>query len=158
MDKENMITGYTTGVFDLFHIGHLNILKQAKSMCNHLIVGVTVDELAFELKGKKPVIPFAERIEIVKSIKYVDDAVPEFVNDKIQAWERYRFDRIFKGDDWKSTDRWIALEKEFRKRGVEIFYFKYTTNTSSTIIREILKESLLDSKIRTESFDAPLLL
>ncbi len=142
MEKEKLITGYTTGVFDLFHIGHLNILKQSKLMCNRLIVGVTTDELAYDLKGKKPIIPFSERIEIIKSIRYVDEVVPENVNDKMMAWEKYQFDIIFKGDDWKNSTRWIALEKQFDKVGVRICYFHYTQNTSSTIIREILEDSL----------------
>jgi glycerol-3-phosphate cytidylyltransferase len=153
MDMDKIITGYTTGVFDLFHIGHLNIIKQAKSMCDQLIVGVSTDELAYILKGKKPIIPFNERLEIIESIRYVDFVVPEIINDKISAWEKYQFDLIFKGDDWKNTERWMLLEKQFEVVGVKIFYFQYTKNTSSSIIREVLKASLHNSKIGSESFD-----
>lgn len=144
MENGKIITGYTTGIFDLFHIGHLNIFKQAKSICDQLIVGVSTDELAYSLKGKKPIIPFTERLEIVESIKYVDLAVPEIVNDKILAWEKFKFDILFKGDDWKNTERWILLEKQFELVGVKIFFFQYTKNTSSTIIRELLDVSLQD--------------
>ncbi len=139
MENDKMITGYTTGIFDLFHIGHLNILKQAKSMCDHLIVGVSSDELAFSLKGKAPTIPFSERLEIVQGIRYVDLAVPETVDNKFLAWEKYKFDIIFKGDDWKGTERWNMLEKQFALMGVKIHFFKYTKHTSSSIIREVLK-------------------
>lgn len=146
MENGKIITGYTTGIFDLFHIGHLHILEQSKSMCDRLIVGVTTDELAFNLKGKNPIIPFHERLEIVKSIKYVDFAVPESVNNKISAWEKYKFDIIFKGDDWKGTERWMMLEKQFMMLGVKIHYFPYTQNTSSTIIREVLNGFHKDSQ------------
>ena len=100
-----MIIGYTTGVFDLFHIGHLNLLRRAKAQCDHLIVGVTVDELVL-YKNKHAVIPFEERIEIVRSIKYVDEAVPQVNMNKMEAWEKYHFNRMFVGDDWKGTEKW----------------------------------------------------
>lgn len=144
MSIDKIIIGYTTGIFDLFHIGHLQILKQSKSMCDRLIVGVSTDELAFNLKGKSPIIPFNERFEIVQSIRYVDFAVPEIENNKISAWEKYKFDIIFKGDDWKGTERWLMLEKQFEMLGVKIHYFQYTQNTSSTIIREALNEHCKD--------------
>ena len=105
-----MIIGYTSGVFDLFHIGHLNILKKAKSMCDELIVAVTTDELMIHYKKKNAVIPFKERIEIVSNIKYVDKAVPQEDMDKIAAWEKYQFHKMFVGDDWKGTDKWISIE------------------------------------------------
>jgi len=140
MATNKIITGYTTGIFDLFHMGHLNILKQSKSMCDRLIVGVSTDELARSLKGKSPIIPFYDRLEIVKSIRYVDFAVPEIVNNKISAWEKLKFDIIFKGDDWKGTERWLILENQFEKLGVKIHFFHYTQNISSTIIREMLNE------------------
>lgn len=132
------VIGYTTGVFDMFHIGHLNILKNARSRCDHLIVGVTTDELAFELKNRKPIIPFEERISIVKSIHFVDQAVPEKEQDKLAAWDLLRFDIIFKGSDWQGTEKWNKLEKEFQTKNVEVLYFPYTDHTSSSTLRKYL--------------------
>ena len=131
------IIGYTTGVFDLFHIGHLNLLRRAREKCDYLIVGVTVDELV-AYKGKHPVIPFEERIEIVRSIRYVDEAVAQTTMDKMQAWEKYHFDRMFVGDDWKNTEKWKNYERQFQQVGVEIIYFPYTKTTSSTLINQTL--------------------
>lgn len=130
--------GYTTGVFDLFHIGHLNILKRAKLECDYLIVGITTDELALSAKNKKPVIPFPERMEIIESIKFVDEVVPQTNYDKIEAWNNLKFDLMFVGNDWKGTDKWNQIEKDFNECGVEIIYFSYTSHTSSTILREVL--------------------
>ena len=130
--------GYTTGVFDLFHIGHLNILKRAKSQCDYLIVGVTTDEEAMRLKNRKPVINFEERKAIVESIKYVDLVVPEDDSDKIKAWERYKFNVIFKGSDWKGTEKWNYYEKYFCSKGVDVVYFPYTHDISSTKLRDVL--------------------
>ena len=143
MTNRKIITGYTTGIYDLFHIGHLNVLRFAKSKCDRLIVGVTTDELALNLKGKYPIIPFVERLEIIQSIKFVDLAVPENIDDKINAWEFYRYDYIFKGDDWKGTEKWNLLEAEFSKIGVKVVFTPYTKNTSSTIIRQILDVKLI---------------
>lgn len=131
--------GYTTGVFDLFHIGHLNILRTAKLECDYLIVGVTTDELAEMEKGIRPVIPFVERIEIVQSIEYVDDVVPQVSYDKLEAWNNLKFNIVFVGDDWQGTERWMNLEREFCKVGVEICYLPYTKHTSSTKIKKILE-------------------
>jgi len=132
--------GYTTGVFDLFHIGHLNILKRARLECDYLIVGITTDELAMSVKGEKPFIPFEERVEIVESIKFVDEVVPQTTYNKMKAWNNLKFDRMFVGDDWKNTKEWIQIEKDFSKYNVEIIYFSYTTHTSSTILRDVLKK------------------
>ena len=132
--------GYTTGVFDLFHIGHLNILKRARLECDYLIVGITTDELAMSIKGEKPFIPFEERMEIVESIKFVDEVVPQTSYNKMEAWNKLKFDRMFVGDDWKGTNEWIQIEKDFSKYNVEIIYFSYTTHTSSTILRDVLKK------------------
>ena len=132
--------GYTTGVFDLFHIGHLNILKRARLECDYLIVGITTDELAMSIKGEKPFIPFEERMEIVESIKFVDEVVPQTSYNKIEAWNKLKFDRMFVGDDWKGTKEWIKIEKDLSQYNVEIIYFSYTLHTSSTILRTILKE------------------
>ncbi|WP_049042204.1 adenylyltransferase/cytidyltransferase family protein [Clostridium sporogenes] len=129
--------GYTTGVYDLFHIGHLNILKRAKEMCEYLIVGVSSDELV-RYKHKKPVISFEERIEIVNAIKYVDKAVIQENMDKMAAWKRYHFDVMFVGDDWKGTNKWNDLEKDFKDIGVDIVYFPYTKGTSSTLLNQVL--------------------
>ena len=132
-----MIKGYTTGVFDLFHIGHLNLLKKAKDHCDYLIVGVTTDELV-SYKFKQSVIPFSERIEIVKSIKFVDEALPQQSMDKIDAWKKLKFDKMFVGDDWKGSKKWNHFEKMFKQIGVEIIYFPYTKGTSSTLINNTL--------------------
>jgi len=140
------IIGYTTGVFDLFHIGHLNILKRAKGMCDELIVGVTTDELAENRKGRKPIIPFEERVEILESIGYVDLVVPQKTMKKLDALDDYKFNIVFVGDDWKGTDEWKQLEKEFEKRGVKVIYFQYTKTTSSTVIREVLYEKIGEVK------------
>lgn len=129
--------GYTTGVYDLFHIGHLNLLRNAKAQCDYLIVGVTVDELV-AYKHKRAVIPFNERIEIVQAIKYVDKAVPQTTMDKMSAWENYHFDVMFVGDDWKGTPKWEAFEKQFQQVGVDIVYFPYTKGISSTLLNETL--------------------
>lgn len=136
------IVGYTTGVFDLFHIGHLNILKKAKSECDYLIVGVTTDEEVERVKNKRPIIPFNERVQIVESIKYVDQVVAEDNTDKLAAWDSLKFDRIFKGDDWKGTPKWNRYEEEFSKNNVEVIYFSYTKGTSSTEIRQVLQMTL----------------
>ena len=123
-----MVIGYTTGVFDLFHVGHVRLLRNAKSMCDRLIVGVTVDELV-SYKNKKSVIPFDERIEIVRSSRYVDLAVPQDTMDKIDALNRYKFNIMFVGDDWYKTDKWADFDSQLSDRGVRVVYFPYT-NTS----------------------------
>jgi glycerol-3-phosphate cytidylyltransferase len=132
--------GYTTGVFDLFHIGHLNILKRARLECDHLIVGISTDELSESAKNKKPFIPFQERMDLVEAVKYVDEVVPQTSYDKMEAWNNLKFDRMFVGDDWKGSDQWNIIEDEFAQVGVEIIYFPYTTHTSSTILRDILSK------------------
>lgn len=134
-----MVIGYTTGVFDLFHIGHVNILRNSKSMCDRLIVGVTVDELV-SYKGKRAIIPFEERIQVVRACQYVDMAVPQETMDKLDAYQRYKFDIIFVGNDWYQTEKWNQLNETFEKLGVNIVYIPYTKGTSSTLINEILCE------------------
>jgi len=135
-----MKIGFTSGVFDLFHIGHLNILKKAKKKCDFLIVAVTNDNLAYKLKNKKPVIPFKERFEIIKNIRFVDKVVEEKVDDKISAKKMYKFDIIFKGDDWKNSKKWKILKKEFKKSKTKVVFLKYTKNTSSTLIRKVCEK------------------
>lgn len=138
--------GYTTGVFDLFHIGHLNILRRAKGMCDFLIVGVSTDDLV-AYKNKRAVIPFEERIQIVEAISVVDQAVPQYNMNKFEAWEKYRFDAMFVGDDWKNTERWKEIENQFNKINVDIVYFPYTRGTSSTLINEVLLKLRNDEMI-----------
>ena len=133
-----MTIGYTTGVYDLFHIGHLNLLKNDKGMCDKLIVGVTVDELV-AYKGKKAMIPFEDRIEIVRSIKYVDAAVPQYDMNKLEACKKLGASYLFVGDDWYGTEKWKAYEKEFAAEGIKIIYFPYTKGISSTQISKALQ-------------------
>tara|TARA_B100000925_G_C21922015_1_gene436301 strand:- start:41 stop:472 length:432 start_codon:yes stop_codon:yes gene_type:complete len=134
---KNKIIGYTTGVFDLFHIGHVEILRKSKSMCDKLIVGVTSDKLV-KYKFKKSVIPFQERLKIVSACKYVDIAVPQNNMNKLEAYKKYKFDVMFVGDDWYNTKKWKEYEKEFKEYKVKIIYFPYTKNTSSTKLNSIL--------------------
>lgn len=130
--------GYAAGAYDLFHIGHLNILKHARSACDHLIAGVVSDEMLVATKGRAPVIPLAERLEIVRSVRYVDEAVAEVLPDKLDTWRELRFDVFFKGDDWRGTEKGLRLEREFAEVGVEVVYFPYTVTTSSTALRRTL--------------------
>ena len=131
------VIGYTTGVYDLFHVGHLNLLKNARGMCDKLIVGVTVDELV-SYKGKHALIPFEDRIEIVRSIKYVDAAVPQYDMDKLSACKKLGASLLFVGDDWYDTEEWSRYEKDFIKAGIKIVYFPYTRGVSSTKIIQTL--------------------
>lgn len=139
MNKEKVI-GYTTGVFDLFHIGHLNVIKRAKEQCDYLIVGVSTDSLVESYKNHRPVIPYEERAAIVEALKYVDEVVPQESMDKYAAWEKYHFNKIFHGDDWKNTDLYKAMKEKLESVGVESVYFPYTKNTSSTLISSVLKK------------------
>lgn len=132
------IVGYTTGVYDLFHIGHLRLLQRARAACDELIVGVTTDELSLQRKNKTPIIPFAERIEIISQLKCVSSAVPQSSMDKLAAWNQYKFNKMFVGDDWKGSDKWTEMESSFSSLGVEIVYFPYTQHTSSTMLRAAL--------------------
>jgi glycerol-3-phosphate cytidylyltransferase len=136
--KTAMRIGYAAGAFDLFHIGHLNLLKHARSACDYLIAGVVSDEMLRETKGIDPVIPLTERLEIVSQIKFVDRAVAETVPDKLDTWAALRFDVFFKGDDWRGTEKGNRLEARFAEVGVEVVYFPYTATTSSTTLRSAL--------------------
>ena len=143
------IIGYTTGVFDLFHIGHLNILKSAKNMCNKLIVGITYDELVYERKNKYPIIPFIERVEIVKAIRYFDEIVLQHSMDKIGAWEKLKFNIMFVGDDWRGDSLFESVERSLKEFGARVEYFEYTKSVSSTKFTEILQEIYdTESKVR----------
>ncbi|MDE9614010.1 adenylyltransferase/cytidyltransferase family protein [Citrobacter portucalensis] len=132
-----MIIGYTTGVFDLFHIGHVNLLRNAKALCDKLIVGVTVDELVL-YKGKRSVIPFHERIQVVQACKFVDVALPQNDMDKLKAVKKYHANVLFVGDDWYDTDKWNEYEKQLLEVGCKTIYFPYTQGTSSSLINSTL--------------------
>jgi len=149
---EKKIIGFTAGVFDLFHIGHVNILRNAKKMCDLLIVGVSTDELV-AYKLKKSVIPYDQRIEVVKSCKYVDTVVPQEDMDKFKMWNKLKFDIMFVGDDWYGTKKWKEIEKKLKKVGVKIVYFPYTKNVSSTLVNEILEEKRYSNEKREETED-----
>lgn len=128
--------GYTTGVFDMFHIGHLNILKNAKAQCDFLIVGVSTDENVISYKHKEPTICYKERAEIVGAIKYVDMVVPQENMDKFAAWEKYRFNAIFHGDDWKGSSMYTEIESKLKSVGCDMVFLPHTDGISSTIIKD----------------------
>lgn len=134
-----MRIGYAPGVYDMFHIGHLNILRQAAEGCDLLVAGVVSDEMAERAKGRRPIIPLAERLQIVHSIDCVDEVWPETVPNKLDTWCQVRFDILFKGDDWRGTPRGDKLEADFAAVGVEIVYFPYTLHTSSSLLRSVLE-------------------
>ena len=144
-----MVIGYTTGVYDMFHIGHLNVIRRAKEQCDHLIVGVSTDELVQLEKHKTPVIPYEERAAIVAAIRYVDQVVPQQDKDKLGAWKRYHFNRMFVGDDWKGTQAWNRYEEQFEPLGVEIIYLPHTDGVSSTALTEVIKK-MLDGDLKNE--------
>ena len=130
--------GYTTGVFDMFHIGDLNILKNAKSVCDYLIVGISTDELVQQYKGKTPIIRFDERLEIVKAIKYVDQIVPHTTMNKMDAWRELKFDVLFHGSDWKGTNMYNQIVDQFEKVGVDVIFLPHTPGVSSTLLTDVL--------------------
>jgi len=134
--------GYTTGVFDLFHIGHLNILRRAKQQCEYLIVGVSTDELVMNYKNKKATIPFEERKQIVEAIKYVDKVVAQKDINKWTAWQENHFDVLFHGDDWKDSPLYNEIEEKFKTVGVDLVFFPYTKGTSSSELKQVLNEIL----------------
>jgi glycerol-3-phosphate cytidylyltransferase len=132
--------GYTTGVFDMFHIGHLNVLKNAKKYCDYLIVGVSTDDLVQSYKKKIPVISFEERIAIVEAIRFVDEVIPQTSMDKYTAWEKLHFDAIFHGDDWKGSEMYNEIEKKFAAVGVDMVFLPHTQGTSSTMLKDVLQK------------------
>lgn len=136
MERKKYKIGYTTGVFDMFHIGHLNILRQAKEQCEYLIVGVSTDELVCSYKHKTPIIPYEERKAIVAACRYVDEVVAQDDRDKMKAYDRLKFDAMFVGDDWKGNSLFQEVESYLNERGSVIVYFPYTHGTSSSILRE----------------------
>lgn len=133
-------TGYVPGVYDMFHIGHLNVLRNARLLCDRLVAGVVSDEMAALAKGRRPVIPLVERLEIVRSVRYVDEVYAEAVPDKLDVWDELRFDVLIKGDDWRGTPKGDALERKMASVGVEVAYLPYTAHTSSTLLRRVLEE------------------
>jgi len=132
--------GYTTGVFDLFHIGHLNILRRAKERCEYLIVGVSTDELVETYKHKRPIIPFAERVAIVEAIQYVDQVVPQTSMNKIDAWQRLHFDAVFHGDDWRGSELYQKIEESLHAVGCDLVFLEHTSGTSSTLLAQKLRD------------------
>lgn len=140
MVKKRYKIGYTTGVFDMFHIGHLNILKRAKEQCEYLIVGVSTDELVESYKHKRPIIGFEERFAIVESIKYVDKVLPQVSMDKMNAYKELKFDVLFHGSDWKGSSMYDDIVKQLANVGVEVVFLPHTDGVSSTILREIIHE------------------
>ena len=142
-----MIIGYTAGAFDLFHVGHLNLIQRAKEHCDYLIVGVTTDELIFKTKNKTPIIPYEERQRIVASLKYVDKVVKQDDLDKVKAWRKYHYNILFSGDDWKNSERWQGYVRELTKHDVDVVFFPYTKTTSSTILQNTIKKFNEDSQI-----------
>lgn len=140
MGSSKVRIGYTTGVFDLFHIGHLNIIKRAKESCDFLIVGVSTDSLVYNYKGHYPVIPYGERVEIVSSLRYVDQVVPQDTLDKYAAWERLHYNVLFHGDDWKGSPLYNTAQERLEEEGVELVFFPHTEGTSSTMIKQFLSD------------------
>ncbi len=138
MIKDKKVIGYTSGVFDLFHIGHLNLLRNAKGMCDKLVVGVTVDELV-TYKGKKAMMPFEDRAEIVRAVKYVDAVVPQYDMNKLAMCKKLKANVLFVGDDWYDTPKWQKIEEELKALGVKVVYFPYTKGISSTKVTLALK-------------------
>jgi len=136
------VVGYAPGAYDLFHVGHLNLLRQAKNECDYLIAGVVADEKCERTKGVRPFVPLAERAEIVRHIVFVNEVYEEHVATKLEAWQDTHFDRIFKGDDWRGTAKGIQLEQDFAAVGVEVVYFPYTMHTSSSMLRRALSRSI----------------
>lgn len=134
--------GYTTGVFDMFHIGHLNILRGAKEQSEHLIVSVSTDENVQRYKHKIPVIPYEQRKAIVKAIRYVDEVVPQENMDKFEAWQRLHFDAQFHGSDWKGSTMYNEVEQKLASVGCEIVYLPHTDGISSTILTDKVDDSV----------------
>ena len=133
------IVGYAPGAYDLFHVGHLNVLRQAAALCDVLVAGVVADEVLERTKGARPFVPLAERLEIVAAIDVVDRVHAETSADKVDAWRAVGFHRVFKGDDWRGTAKGEALESRLAPVGVEVVYFPYTMHTSSTMLRRAVQ-------------------
>jgi glycerol-3-phosphate cytidylyltransferase len=148
------VVGYAPGAYDLFHIGHLNILKHAAENCDRLIAGVVSDEMLLQTKGRLPVVPLAERMEIVRNLRFVDEVHAEVVPDKVDTWREVRFDVIFKGDDWRGTPKGDKLERDFAEVGVQVHYFPYTMHTSSTVLRKALAAMTAETPARVHALSS----
>lgn len=135
-DKPQVVVGYLSGTFDLFHIGHLNLLRRAKAQCDYLIVGI---HRSGSWKGKETYIPYEERVEIVQSVQYVDRVV-ESMDEDSDAYDQFHFDKLFVGSDYKGTERFNRYEEYFKDKGVKIVYFPYTQGTSSTQLRNAISQ------------------
>jgi glycerol-3-phosphate cytidylyltransferase len=146
--------GYVPGAFDLFHIGHLNILRRAKEHCDYLIAGVVADDVLIRHKGVTPIVPLLERLEIVRNVRYVDMAHAATTNDKVEIWKELRFNVLFKGDDWRGTEKGNNLERDFARVGVDVIYFAYTQATSSSALRRTLQN--IDAMAARTRATAPL--
>ena len=132
--------GYVQGSFDMFHIGHLNLIKNAKSICDYLIVGVNSDELMKSFKHKTPIIPEDERLEIIEAIRYVDEAHIVRNRDRLEALDKFHYQALIMGDDWKGTDFYKKVEQQLKEKNAEVVYFPYTKTTSSTLLRDAIYE------------------
>jgi len=132
------VVGYAPGVYDMFHIGHLNILRRAREHCDHLIAGVVEDDVVARIKGRPPVVPHEERMEVVRALDLVDEVVSDWSSDKFEMWQQLRYDVLFKGDDWKGSSKGQRLEADMRTLGVDVVYFPYTLHTSSTLLRSYI--------------------
>ena len=139
-DGGRRVVGYVPGAWDMFHVGHLNILLRARERCDHLVVGVVTDDALFQAKGKHPVVPLEERTEVVRHLDLVDEVTTDFSSDKLEVWSRVRFDVLFKGDDWRGTAKGLKLEADMASVGVEVLYFPYTAHTSSTLLRSLIAD------------------
>ena len=137
-----MLTGYVPGGFDMLHIGHLNILTSAAARCDRLVVGVATDDSLERMKGRPPIVPQAERMALVSALRMVDAVVPDLDQDKRLAWERSPFDILFKGTDWKGTEKGNALEAQIEEVGARVVYLPYTPTTSSTMLRRVLAQEV----------------
>ena len=135
-----LVVGYVPGAWDVFHIGHLNILLRAREQCDRLIVGVVTDEALFAAKDKWPIVPLDERFEMMRNLDLVDDVVIDHSSNKLEVWQRVGFDVLFKGDDWRGTAKGYKLEQDMASVGVQVKYFPYTAHTSSSMLRSILAD------------------
>lgn len=138
MSEKKYQKGLTVGTFDMFHIGHLNLLRQAKEHCEYLVVGIHSDEWVLRCKNRPTIIPFRERAEIVRSVRYVDEVVKNESHSKMDAWEKIHFDVAFIGDDWKGTTVWDKIEAELKEVGCDVIYIPYTQGISTTALRQKL--------------------
>ncbi len=134
------VIGYVPGAWDMFHVGHLNILLRARERCDRLVVGVVTDDALYAAKSKNPMVPFEERMEIVRHLDMVDEVTTDFSSNKLEVWSRVGFDVLFKGDDWRGTPKGERLEQDMASVGVRVCYFPYTAHTSSTLLRSILSD------------------